>query len=75
MQMKKRLKGFRVPVLEARTERKVSSVQIIKKTNHSAKPKEYYDIIERLYPKGRYLELFSLCKEPRKGWTFWGDEQ
>jgi N6-adenosine-specific RNA methylase IME4 len=28
-----------------------------------------------LYPTAKYLELFSRCKEKRKGWVFWGDEQ
>jgi len=66
--------GSGVPTFDPKTAQSVSSVQSIRKTVHSAKPKEYYDIIEKLYPRGKYLELFSRCKEPRKGWTFWGDE-
>ena len=68
-------RGSGVPTCDPKTVQSVSSVQSIKKTQHSAKPKEYYQIIEKLYPKGRYLELFSRCKEKRKGWTHWGDEQ
>ena len=68
-------KGSGVPTCDPKTAQSVSSVQSIRKTNHSAKPKEYYEIIEKLYPKGKYLELFSRCKEPRKAWTYWGDEQ
>ena len=39
---------------------------------HSRKPDEQYDKIERLYPNGPYLELFARHK--RKGWDSWGNE-
>jgi N6-adenosine-specific RNA methylase IME4/ParB-like chromosome segregation protein Spo0J len=39
---------------------------------HSEKPEELYDIIERLYPGCSYLELFA--REDRNGWTSWGNE-
>ncbi len=68
-------KGSGVPTCDPKTVQSVSSVQSIKKTQHSAKPKEYYEIIEKLYPKGKYLELFSRCKEKRERWSYWGDEQ
>ena len=67
-------RGRAVPSCNPKTAQSVLSVQCIKKTQHSAKPKEYYEIIEKLYPKGKYLELFSRCKEKRKGWMYWGDE-
>jgi len=38
---------------------------------HSAKPEEVAQRIERLYP-GPYLELFA--RKPREGWTTWGNE-
>jgi N6-adenosine-specific RNA methylase IME4 len=39
---------------------------------HSEKPKVVYEIIETLYPKGKYLELFG--RKERKGWTIFGNE-
>lgn len=41
---------------------------------HSRKPDETYGIIERMYPNGKYLELFARNAEPRKGWSYWGNE-
>ena len=38
---------------------------------HSEKPDETYRRIERLFP-GPYLELFA--RQPREGWTTWGNE-
>jgi N6-adenosine-specific RNA methylase IME4 len=38
---------------------------------HSAKPVEFFDIVERASP-GPYLELFA--RSLRDGWTAWGDE-
>ncbi len=42
-----------------------------RKREHSRKPVETYDIIERCSP-GPYLELFARCKMP--GWAQCGDE-
>lgn len=42
-----------------------------RKRDHSRKPIEAYGIIEGCSP-GPYLELFA--REPRAGWTQWGDE-
>ncbi len=39
---------------------------------HSAKPSVFYDIIEELYPDGKYLELFARVQHPK--WTAWGNE-
>lgn len=39
---------------------------------HSAKPAEFYDLIERMYPALPKIELFS--RSPREGWTAWGNE-
>lgn len=40
--------------------------------DHSHKPEELYDIIERMYPIGPRLELFA--RRPRHGWHAWGNE-
>ena len=41
------------------------------KREHSRKPDELYEIIERCSP-GPYLELFARDRMP--GWTQWGDQ-
>jgi N6-adenosine-specific RNA methylase IME4 len=41
-----------------------------RKREHSRKPDEFYDIIERCSP-GPYLELFA--RHYREGWAQWGD--
>jgi N6-adenosine-specific RNA methylase IME4 len=41
------------------------------KPRHSAKPAEFFDMVERVSP-GPYLELFA--REPRPGWAVWGNE-
>ena len=50
-----------------------SQVNIIKsrKREHSRKPDELYDIIEKCSP-GPFLELFA--RGPRRNWTMWGNE-
>jgi N6-adenosine-specific RNA methylase IME4 len=42
-----------------------------RKREHSRKPDEQYELIERCSP-GPYLELFS--RGTRKGWTVWGNQ-
>lgn len=42
-----------------------------RKREHSRKPDEQYELIERCSP-GPYLELFA--RYPRPGWAVWGDE-
>jgi len=39
---------------------------------HSKKPHETYDIIEKMYPGRRYIELFA--RNLRAGWQSWGNE-
>lgn len=41
------------------------------KPMHSAKPEEFYAMVERVSP-GPYLEMFA--RRPRLGWDQWGDE-
>lgn len=54
------------------TERKPDSVITAPRREHSRKPDELYGIIERMYPHGRYLELFA--RRTRPNWTSWGSE-
>jgi N6-adenosine-specific RNA methylase IME4 len=42
-----------------------------RKREHSRKPDEQYELIERCSP-GPYLEMFA--RHPQEGWTVWGDE-
>ena len=50
-----------------------SQVNIVasRKREHSRKPEELYDLIERCSP-GPFLELFA--RHPRPDWIQWGDE-
>lgn len=50
----------------------VSSVIKTPIREHSRKPDEAYEIIEKLYPNDKYIELFARSK--RKNWASWGDE-
>lgn len=43
------------------------------KPQHSAKPPQAIEMIERVSP-GPYLELFSRAKQPRPDWDYWGDQ-
>lgn len=49
------------------------SVQSIERTKHSAKPEEFRDIINTLYPHGKKLEMFAR-KEAPEGWDKWGNQ-
>jgi len=40
---------------------------------HSQKP-EIYDLIEKMYPKCKYIEFFARNKEKKANWTYWGNE-
>lgn len=57
----------------ARAERgKVHSVFTERSEKHSQKPRIAYEIIERLYPQEKKLELYA--RRERTGWDGWGDE-
>lgn len=57
---------------EPRTDLKnIPSIFDAKRTKHSKKPEESYHLIESR-SMGGYLELFA--REPREGWTVWGNE-
>ncbi|HWQ96049.1 MAG TPA: MT-A70 family methyltransferase [Candidatus Methylomirabilis sp.] len=43
------------------------------RTEHSKKPDLIYEVIEKMYPNHRYLELFARKKINDK-WTVWGNE-
>jgi len=48
------------------------SVVEAKRAKHSAKPLQFYEIIERAYPRLPKVELF--CRQPREGWAAWGNQ-
>jgi N6-adenosine-specific RNA methylase IME4 len=50
-----------------------SSVLSAPREEHSKKPTEVYEMIERMYPSRARIELFARGK-PREGWTTWGLE-
>jgi N6-adenosine-specific RNA methylase IME4 len=50
----------------------IDSVQSIERTEHSAKPQEFRNIIDQLYPAGKRIELFARSTYP--GWDTWGNE-
>lgn len=49
-----------------------SSIINSPREQHSKKPEVVYEMIEKMYPNGKYLELFA--RQKRKNWTSWGDE-
>lgn len=57
----------------AKSERgKIHSVFTEQVKRHSQKPKVAYEIIERLYPNARRLEMYA--RSERNGWDCWGNE-
>jgi N6-adenosine-specific RNA methylase IME4 len=49
-----------------------SSVIEAPRREHSRKPDETYEIIERMYPELPKIELFA--RQERPGWRQWGNE-
>jgi len=49
-----------------------SSVVMAPRLEHSAKPMIMYEIIERMYPNYKKIELFA--REHQEGWESWGHE-
>lgn len=49
-----------------------SSVVLADKGRHSEKPAAFYDLIERMYPQAKRVELFA--RKRRQGWSVWGTE-
>lgn len=52
-------------------DRSVRSVFEAQTGRHSAKPDEFYGLVEQL-AEGPYLEMFA--RRPRPGWSCWGNE-
>lgn len=52
----------------------IPSVIAIRRTRHSVKPVEFYNIIERMYPRfeNSRIELFARRRWP--GWQAWGND-
>jgi N6-adenosine-specific RNA methylase IME4 len=48
------------------------SIIIADRGKHSEKPAVVYELIEKMYPGHKYIELFARSK--RDGWTSWGNE-
>jgi len=65
------LLGFRGKPLSVR-DKSVPAYIISPRRQHSRKPDEQYEMIERLYPTGHKLELFATQIWP--GWDAWGSE-
>ena len=61
------------PVVPEPCSRK-SSVLSFRRSRHSAKPVEMYDIIDGMWPGYQKLEMFARNPVPREGWSFWGNE-
>lgn len=68
-------KGKCAPICSGVDIQSIDSVQSIEKSaRHSEKPIEFMDIIDKLYPNYKKIELFARNKEVRKNWTYWGNE-
>ena len=52
----------------------VNSVLRERKTTHSRKPEQVYDLIDLLYPSLLKLELFARRPKVRKSWWYWGNQ-
>lgn len=55
-----------------RVSKDVAKLIIAPRREHSRKPDDIYERVERLVP-GPYLDMFS--REDRAGWATWGDEE
>jgi N6-adenosine-specific RNA methylase IME4 len=55
-----------------KTEHRPPSVMIAPMREHSRKPDEAYELIERMYPELPKIELFA--RNARAGWAAWGNE-
>lgn len=66
-------KGTCGPTCDGKTIQSIDSVQVIEKTSkHSQKPNEFREIIEKLFPNAKRIELFA--REVHDGWDVWGNE-
>jgi len=56
------------------TDARPDSVVEAPRLEHSAKPPVFYDIIDRMYPNVRKIELFGRNCGERKMWDYWGNQ-
>lgn len=49
-----------------------ASIYSERRGKHSAKPSKFAEWIESMYPELNKIELF--CREPREGWSVWGNQ-
>ena len=54
-------------------ENRPPSVYQERRSKYTKKPDYYYDMIEKMYPNGKYLELFARQQYNEK-WTAWGNQ-
>lgn len=66
------LVGTKGNVSPPKEDLRIDSIIQERRMEHSKKPDCFYEIIERMFPNAKYLELFA--REQREGWTVWGDE-
>ena len=52
--------------------RRPASILNAPRQEHSRKPDEFYELIERMYPDHSKVELFA--RRPREGWDGWGNQ-
>lgn len=60
-------KGSFLPIGE-----KVENIITGENSKHSKKPEQGYNIIEKMYPDCKYIELFA--RQTKQGWKAWGNE-
>lgn len=64
------------PVMKGRPlklhDESIRQIVMARKSEHSRKPDDVHDSIERMYPGARKIELFA--RRARPGWTAWGNE-
>jgi len=49
-----------------------SVIELERSDNHSEKPEYFRELIDKLYPTGKRIELFA--RKTTEGWDSWGDE-
>ena len=68
-------RGKCAPTCDGKTIQSIDSVQSIEKSKiHSQKPEEFIDIIDKLYPNTKKIEIFARNNKKRENWCYWGNE-
>lgn len=65
--------GVKGKVSPPEPKKRIPSIIKSRRTQHSKKPDIIYDLIESMFPNGKYLELFARKKYNNK-WKVWGNE-